>query len=684
MGHQKRGLPFLLYRLFIFSTFMLFGYLGNAQMRMDTLLNSLEHLKGEERLSTLNNIIWLYGFSQPELAEFYSREAFSLADELKNPKKKIDAQNYLAIAYITAQDYEKALAQLKAAKALSVEIDYKKGLGDAYNNFGRYYYTIEDYPLAYEYFLKSLKVREKFGDLPGMAASYNNMALIALLQGSYTEAQELFDKSYRTYKDAGDPLRAASILNNLGNMYGRTNDHKKALDAYLIAEAIFDSLHMEHQAATARNNIASAKINLGNFDGALEYGQRALEYRRRTNNRDALIDILSNMGNLMIKKGDYKKAVEYLTEAESILTERGNQNQSQKIHQFLGEAYEGIGDFRKALKSTQLALALKDSVFTADKSKAVEEMKNKYELEKYKAELDEAINQSILNEVSFKRLSKVSIGIGILLLLSLILAYNLYRSQKLNKAINIQLSNSNKIIADQNHSLLELNKEKDYFLSIVAHDIANQLANIQGLLTLIGHNQETLSEDQNSYIHRARSITGNLVLMVRKVLDIRNLEQAELIPDLKSFEIKEILDSIFESYGEVSRLKDISLNIHDEGKEHTILADFQFTSQVVDNLISNAIKFSSPSSAVDVYLKNEAEEVIISIADRGPGIPASDWDKMFGKFQRLTPRPTAGETSTGLGLSIIKRYMDAMKGKVWYEDRPGGGSIFNISFRKGQ
>ena len=99
-----------------------------------------------------------------------------------------------------------------------------------------------------------------------------------------------------------------------------------------------------------------------------------------------------------------------------------------------------------------------------------------------------------------------------------------------------------------------------------------------------------------------------------------------------------------------------------------------------ENLISNAIKFSPPQRKIQVDFNKVNGFIITTIEDQGPGLTEDDMQLIFQRYQTLSARPTAGEQSTGLGLSIVKKYVEAMKGCVWCESQPGAGAIFKVQF----
>jgi signal transduction histidine kinase len=101
--------------------------------------------------------------------------------------------------------------------------------------------------------------------------------------------------------------------------------------------------------------------------------------------------------------------------------------------------------------------------------------------------------------------------------------------------------------------------------------------------------------------------------------------------------------------------------------------------QVVNNLITNAVKFSYPNTVITLRARAEDNTVAISVQDQGQGIPAKDLGKMFTEFGRASVRPTAGEKSTGLGLAIVKRMVEAHGGRIWVESQVGVGSTFTFT-----
>lgn len=127
--------------------------------------------------------------------------------------------------------------------------------------------------------------------------------------------------------------------------------------------------------------------------------------------------------------------------------------------------------------------------------------------------------------------------------------------------------------------------------------------------------------------------------------------------------------------------KSINLRFEPQIEESYVMGDVIKTIQVLDNLISNALKFSPFNRNIWVIVKSDIENkiTIVEVKDEGPGISQEDMSKLFGKFAKLTAKPTNNENSTGLGLSIVKKLVENMKGNIWCESELGKGTSFFLS-----
>ena len=169
--------------------------------------------------------------------------------------------------------------------------------------------------------------------------------------------------------------------------------------------------------------------------------------------------------------------------------------------------------------------------------------------------------------------------------------------------------------------------------------------------------------------------------MISKILDFDALEgnRMKVMPEI--IEVEELLNEVITELSSMADEKEITLKLEvDENLNLT--SDHLLLTQILENLLSNAIKFSPLGKSVQLQCFEKNGELIFAIKDEGPGLTDQDKTLVFKKFQKLSAQPTNGESSTGLGLSIVKKYVELLNGRVWVESKEGEGSTFFVALPK--
>lgn len=239
------------------------------------------------------------------------------------------------------------------------------------------------------------------------------------------------------------------------------------------------------------------------------------------------------------------------------------------------------------------------------------------------------------------------------------------------------LQEANGHLEARNRDLAVLNTEKNEFLGIVSHDLKNPIGAIRGLAELI--ESDYAESDQVPQIAAQIVKTSNRMLdLVRNLLDINRLETGGMEMNFCDIDIAPMVEGCVMQYQDAATPKNITIEYSNEATNSTVFADEQAVMQVLDNIVSNAVKYSPHGKNIFVRVKTSDEAVRVEVQDEGEGISPEDMMKLFGKFARLSARPTGGEHSTGLGLSIVKKMVEAMNGKVWCESEWGKGATFIV------
>ncbi len=279
------------------------------------------------------------------------------------------------------------------------------------------------------------------------------------------------------------------------------------------------------------------------------------------------------------------------------------------------------------------------------------------------------------------------LAIGIVVLA---LKLNTARHKKRNQDLeNLILERTNEIVQQKeeiaaqkeelstnNEQLIDLNNEKNYYISVVAHDLKSPLNRISSLLNLIRLEAGELGEKPEQYLKMIGASVEEQRHLITDILDLQAIESHSISLDMQEVEVVGLIQGMVEELRVSAMDKSIDIHYIHQGSELYVMADPHYMKQVLGNLFSNAIKFSPEETNVYINVEHRKERVKISVKDEGPGISKEDQQKLFRKFQKLSAQPTAGERSTGLGLSIVKKFSEAMGGRVWCKSKLGEGATF--------
>jgi signal transduction histidine kinase len=219
-------------------------------------------------------------------------------------------------------------------------------------------------------------------------------------------------------------------------------------------------------------------------------------------------------------------------------------------------------------------------------------------------------------------------------------------------------------------------RDCDILTAMVAHDLKSPLASIRFSVEMLAEEPLLKEERLQDLLAALIDSTDHTLAFIDDFLNRNAAANTVDLDAFKPFPLKELLEHVVERYDQYGSEKKIRVEL-DPAEPAEAFGDPLAAEHVVENLLSNALKFAPPGSRVRVVLESgNPGSVRVRVLDRGPGIDESDRKRLFLRYVRLTARPTSGESSTGLGLSIAKQLADAMHGSLSYEPREDGGSAF--------
>jgi signal transduction histidine kinase len=257
-----------------------------------------------------------------------------------------------------------------------------------------------------------------------------------------------------------------------------------------------------------------------------------------------------------------------------------------------------------------------------------------------------------------------------------------FRPKEVVARIRTHLSNQ-QLVEQQKHLVDQLSKAnaaKDRFLGMCAHDLRNPLSSIRGLAELMDENAiGTLTDEQREIVQTIHGASQSMLQLVNELLDVATIEAGHLKLAKEPTGVVEMLERSVHLANIEAAKKSMRIEMVRLASDPVVEVDRNKMRQVVDNLINNAVKYSPRGSVIAVIVHASESYAGFAVRDNGPGIPESERHKLFKDYGRLSAQPTGGEKSTGLGLAICRKIVEAHNGTIAVENIPGRGAEFVVS-----
>ena len=240
-----------------------------------------------------------------------------------------------------------------------------------------------------------------------------------------------------------------------------------------------------------------------------------------------------------------------------------------------------------------------------------------------------------------------------------------------------ELVQTNDALRDANGQLAETSEVKSHLMRVVAHDLNNPLGIILGYTEVL---RDLTTEEAHEYIEIVENAASEMLALVQRFLGAEAIDDGRLALHTRPIDLGALAAASHHRFQPAASIKNQTLAFS-SAEGAVVLADRDWIKEVVDNLVSNAVKYTPRDRRIWIdVVRSDAGRVQVRIRDEGPGLTDEDKSKLFGRFQRLSAQPTGNESSTGLGLSIVKRVVELHGGRVWAESVLGEGTTFVAEF----
>ena len=673
-------------------------------------------------------LLTFIGFSQNErIDDLTVKLAYHEADSTK-----VDLSLMLIDELYTIEDYEKALLYVNQTAKLSEKLNYTKGLAESTYYRALIFTQRNDYFNAIDNYDKSRKYYLQISDTLGVAKVSNSIGLIEIKRGNYTvglqnslsaidifEKQNLFDELSSAYNNLAEAYFKTNQIDkaidfnfkaldvrkkisdrdgiitstkNIADLYSLRKEYRKSIEYYEKVLEMLNPTKDQNLRGEILPKLGSEYLKFKEYDKASEYLVEGLKYNRKQNNEEGILLALNAIGNLNLQKRKVKLAEIQLNEAYSIAQKIDNKPallENYKLHIALDSTR---GYYQNAFFWQNKYYDLKDEllkinqpVFPVDTEPLDLNTSNLIEEEIGNFEEEDNSNKTIKTWLNNPLIIYGAIAATAILLTLLLLNY--LKSKKYRETIIEQKEKlkqeqiRSEAILEQAHHLEEVNQVKDKLFSIVSHDLKDSISSIKAFLDLL--KEDSISKEEfRELIPELSENANNASSLLFNLLNWSKSQMQNLEPNPELFNIQDVFHTKMALVEQ--KVEDKRIVLIDESQRDFVYADKSMVEIVIQNLITNAVKFSRTGDVITVSNQDVNGKALICVEDTGVGISEENIKKLFNANKNFTTVGTKNEKGTGLGLTIAKDLVELNNGRIWVESTVNVGSKFFIELPKSE
>ncbi|MEN2283223.1 ATP-binding protein [Algoriphagus sp. SE2] len=580
-----------------------------------------------------------YLYLEWDSAYSYLTKADSLARLLEDENKTGKIANLFGTLYYVEGDYVESMKYFSDANEIFNKTQDKLGLSYALNGNGLIYLSQNELEKAIDIFNRCIEINKTLGDTYGIGKNYFNRSIGESDLGQFDKAHESIDLALKYLKDHQDKVIYTMTLNRAGKIY-------------------FDEGKME-ESEEYYNQVLNYPGELSNWANAFAY---------------------TGLSEIQIAKGNPRKARELGEIAKDYVSKTRGYWDKARLSKALMTTYSELGQYNQAFEQSKLYKSYSDSLYNENKNAEISYL----QLLLANAENQDLLQKKELAESSANFNKRFTI-ILIITLIVLIIGFILYgRVIKQKEKINRVLLEKQNEIQIQNKKLEVINEEKNKLFSILSHDLKTPISSVKELLEL--EEKGLLDEEEQK---AARKLLIKQVSetdeMLRKLLRWSHAQLEGIITKRTPTNLSEIIKEQIGQFDYQTATKNITIDSSSISDLTLLNVDPQQVRIILQNCLQNAIKFSNPNSKITLWSSENEQEGFINlhIKDEGIGISEEKIEEIYSQAVRVkSTEGTQKEKGTGLGLKLVRQFMEKNNGRFIIKSKPNEGSEIILSFEK--
>jgi len=522
----------------------------------------------------------------------------------------------------TKDNYQKIVSGAAETLKRSTDINYLFGRYGALNILGNAAFTICDYKKAQEYFLESLSVAEEMKNEKNIAFALNNIGIVFFRLKQYDKALEYYEKALAIKIRTSEKSSLSTAYNNIGLVYNNLKEYDKALKYFRKSMKIDKEIDNKYALCRALNNIGLVWKHKWDRNRSLKRFNESYEISRKADYNKGMASALSNICTHYYENGQYRLSLEKGLEGEKLADSIHSNNHLLNFYGQISEAYEKTGDLENALIYLKKHFALRDQIFSEESQNKIFEMQIRYESEKKEKEAE------------------------------------IYRLK--------------------NEELSVMNATKDKFFRIIHHDLLNPFTAIHSTADFLDKFYDKIDDlKKRNYVKMILASSDRLLKLMDNLFEWVKAQTGEIDYVPEKINVREIVEHNLQLLGNNINSKELSTEIKIP-ISCFVNADRNMLDTIIRNLTANAIKFTGEGGKIVISARPVKDIVRLYVEDNGVGIERSNIKKLFKVEEAFSTPGTNEEKGTGLGLILVKEFLDIGGGRIYVKSNPGKGTRFSI------
>lgn len=667
--------------LFVFCIF-------SQNDRIDDLMVQLAYQEADSTKVdlSLELIDELYIIEDYQKALRFVNETAKLSEKLNYTKGLAESTYYRALVFAQSNDYYNAIDNYEKSRKYFLQISDTLGVAKVSNSIGLIEIKRGNYALGLKNSLSAIDIFEKQGLYEQLSLAYNNLAEAYFMTNQIDKAIDFNFKALDTRKRISDRKGIVASTKNIADLYSLRKEHRKAIEYYEDVLEMLNPGTDQDLRGEILPKLGSEYLEFKEYEKASEYLVEGLKYNRKQDNQEGILRSLNAVGNLNLQKKKVRLAEIQLNEAYNIAKKIDNKNallENYKLHIALDSTR---GYFQNAFFWQNKYYDLKEDL--------AKEKQPVFPTEIEPLDLNESnpIEEEIVNNDDNKKRGGwrdnplVLYGtIAACVIFLTLLLLNFLKTKKYRETIDEQHEKltqeqvRNEAILEQTHHLEEVNQVKDKLFSIVSHDLKDSISSIKAFLDLL--KEDSISKEEfRELIPELSENANNASSLLFNLLNWSKSQMQNLEPNPELFNIQDVFHTKMALVEQ--KVEDKRIVLIDESQRDFVYADKSMVEIVIQNLITNAVKFSRTGDVITVSNQDVNGKALICVEDTGVGISRENIDKLFNANKNFTTVGTKNEKGTGLGLTIAKDLVELNNGRIWVESTVNVGSKFFIELPK--